>query len=284
MNLPELCPGVGSLEKYIRLVHQFPVLSKERELYLANKFKEDGDLQAAHELVTSHLRVVTSIARGYDGYGLPQEDLIQEGNIGLMTAVKKYDPVHGVRLVSFAVYWIRSFIQDYIVKNWRLVKIATSKPQLKLFWNLRSLKKDLAPLKLEQITEIAEQLNVSERDVIAMEIKLSNHETSLDDHHEYGEDENFTPISYLSSPAIYEPDNALEISRAELSTKEKFTEALSSLDERSRRIIDARWLCEEDKELTFAALANEFGVSLQRVKQLEILALNKMKTIMKKEL
>ena len=280
MNLPVICHGIGSLEKYIRTVHSFPILTHERELYLSNKLKDEGDLQAAHELVTSHLRVVVSVARGYDGYGLPQEDLIQEGNIGLMNAVKKYDPTRGVRLVSFALYSIRSMIQDYIVKNWRLVKIATTKAHLKLFWNLRSLKKDLAPLKPAQITEISQQLNVSEQDVTDMEVRLFNHEIAIEDHRDDGEVESFAPILYLADSSDHEPDKSLEAAQLKNIKKVKFAEALNVLNERERRIIEARWLCEEGKESTFAALANELGVSLQRVKQLEVLALKKMKIIM----
>jgi len=284
MNLPALCPGIGSLEKYIRTVQGFPVLTLERELYLANKFKNEGDLNAAHELVTSHLRVVVSVARGYDGYGIPQEDLIQEGNIGLMNAVKNYDPTRGVRLVSFALYSIRSMIQDFIVKNWRLVKIATTKTHLKLFWNLRSLKKDLAPLNQAQISEIAQQLNVKEKDVTDMEVRIFGREISLDvDEDDQEHSQTFNPILYLNSNSEHEPDKTLELSQAETIRKEKFRAALKALDARESRIIEARWLCDEGKELTFAALSNELGVTLQRVKQLEVLALKKMKIIMEQE-
>jgi RNA polymerase sigma-32 factor len=283
MNLPVICPGIGSLEKYIRTVNSFEVLTHEQELYLANKFKDEDDIQSAHELVTSHLRVVVSVARGYYGYGLPQEDLIQEGNIGLMNAVKKYDPERGVRLVSFALQYIRGTIQDYIVKNWRLVKIATTKSHLKLFWNLRSLKKDLASLTFDQITEIAEQLNVSEQDVIDMESRIYGREISIEVDTNDHDDQIFNPILYLADNSEHEPDNKLEQFQVENFKREKFALALSELDDRSRKIIDSRWLCEEGKELTFQSLATELGISLQRVKQLEVLALKKMKNIMEQE-
>jgi RNA polymerase sigma-32 factor len=179
MNLP-MPSALGSLESYVQAVSRFPILTAEEELALAKRLKFDNDLDAARQLVVSHLRVVVSVARGYAGYGLPQADLIQEGNIGLMKAVKRYDPDRGVRLVSFALHWIRAEIQEFVVRNWRMVKIATTKSQRKLFFNLRSLKKGLEPLKPQQVSEIAQQLNVSEHDVVDMEARFAGHELALE--------------------------------------------------------------------------------------------------------
>jgi RNA polymerase sigma-32 factor len=179
LNLP-MPSAVGSLEGYVQAVNRFPVLTHEEELALAMRFKAQNDLDAARQLVLSHLRVVVSVARGYAGYGLPQADLIQEGNVGLMKAVKRYDPARGVRLVSFALHWIRAEIHEYVIRNWRMVKIATTKAQRKLFFNLRSLKQGLEPLKPQQVSEIAQQLNVSERDVVEMEARFAGHELALE--------------------------------------------------------------------------------------------------------
>ena len=196
MNLP-MPSAVGSLEGYIQTVNRFPILSQEEEFALATRFRTGNDLDAARDLVLSHLRVVVSVARGYAGYGLPQADLIQEGNIGLMKAVKRYDPERGVRLVSFALHWIRAEIHEFVVRNWRMVKIATTKAQRKLFFNLRSMKQGLEPLKPQQIREIARQLNVSEHDVAEMEARFAGHEIALEP---CGSDdsENYAPIHYLA--------------------------------------------------------------------------------------
>src|SRR3989338_5731791 len=196
INLP-IPSAVGSLDGYIQTVNRFPVLSQEEEFALATRFKNEDDLDAARKLVLSHLRVVVSVARGYAGYGLPQADLIQEGNIGLMKAVKRYDPDRGVRLVSFALHWIRAEIQEFVVRNWRLVKIATTKAQRKLFFNRRSMKQGLEPLKPQQVSEIARQLNVSERDVTEMEARLAGHELALEPGGN-DDDESYAPLHYLS--------------------------------------------------------------------------------------
>src|SRR5574340_1625082 len=213
MNFP-VPSAVGSLEGYIQAVNRFPLLSEEEEFALARRFRAENDLEAARALVLSHLRVVVSVARGYAGYGLPQADLIQEGNIGLMKAVKRYDPDRKVRLVSFALHWIRAEIQEFVVRNWRLVKIATTKAQRKLFFNLRSMKQGLEPLKPQQVSEIAQQLNVSERDVVEMEARFAGHELALEPL-AGDEDEGYAPINYLADTAEHEPSNILEAAERE---------------------------------------------------------------------
>jgi RNA polymerase sigma-32 factor len=276
MNLP-VPSAVGSLEVYVQTVNRFPVLSQEREFALAVRFKTENDLDAARELVLSHLRVVVSVARGYAGYGLPQADLIQEGNIGLMKAVKRYDPERGVRLVSFALHWIRAEIHEFVVRNWRLVKIATTKSQRKLFFNLRSMKKGLEPLKPHQISEIAQQLNVSERDVVEMEARFSGHEVALEPSASE-DDESYAPINYLADNAEHEPSQILETAQREHLQTSGLANALAGLDERSRRIVEARWLCEEGAAATLHDLAAEFNVSAERIRQIEQKAMSKMHT------
>jgi RNA polymerase sigma-32 factor len=273
MNLP-MPSAVGSLEGYIQSVNSFPILSQEEEFSLATRFKTEDDLDAARQLVLSHLRVVVSVARGYAGYGLPQADLIQEGNIGLMKAVKRYDPDRGVRLVSFALHWIRAEIHEFVVRNWRLVKIATTKSQRKLFFNLRSMKQGLQPLKPQQVTEIAQQLNVSERDVLEMEARFAGHEVALDASSDDDED-NFSPIHYLTDDEAYEPSRILENSQREHAQTTGLANALNSLDARSRRIVEARWL-DENKSATLHDLAAEFNVSAERIRQIEQKAMLKM--------
>ena len=277
MNIASSLPmpsAVGSLDSYISLVKRYALLSQEEELALATRFRRDNDLDAARQLVLSHLRVVVTVARGYAGYGLPQADLIQEGNIGLMKAVKHYDPEFGVRLVSFALHWIKAEINEFVVRNWRLVKIATTKAQRKLFFNLRSLKTGLNALKPQQISEIAEQLNVSEQDVVEMESRFSGHEIALDP---VGNDdeEGYAPILHLADSEDHEPSNILETSQREGLRSNGLAMALSSLDERSRRIVEARWLS-EDHSATLHDLAAEFSVSAERIRQIEQKALSKM--------
>lgn len=273
MNLP-MPSAVGSLEGYIQSVNSFPILSQEEEFSLATRFKTENDLEAARHLVLSHLRVVVSVARGYAGYGLPQADLIQEGNVGLMKAVKRYDPDRGVRLVSFALHWIRAEIHEFVVRNWRLVKIATTKSQRKLFFNLRSMKQGLQPLKPQQVTEIAQQLNVSERDVLEMEARFSGHEIALDAGSDDDED-SFAPINYLTDSEAHEPSRILENSQLEQAQTTGLANALASLDPRSRRIVEARWLNEEHAA-TLHDLAAEFNVSAERIRQIEQKAMSKM--------
>jgi len=269
--------AVGSLEAYVQSVNRFPVLSEEKEHALAIRFKTENDLDAARELVLSHLRVVVSVARGYAGYGLPQADLIQEGNIGLMKAVKRYDPERGVRLVSFALHWIRAEIHEFIVRNWRLVKIATTKSQRKLFFNLRSLKKGLEPLKPQQVSEIAKQLNVSEHDVVEMETRFSGHEVALEPNGN-DDEESFSPINYLTENSEHEPSHILETAEREQLQTTGLANALAGLDERSRRIVEARWLCEAGDAATLHDLAAEFKVSAERIRQIEQKAMDKMHT------
>jgi RNA polymerase sigma-32 factor len=266
--------GAGSLESYIQLVKRFSVLSQEEEFSLATRYRNDNDLDAARQLVMSHLRVVVSVARGYAGYGLPQADLVQEGNIGLMKAVKHYDPDYGVRLVSFALHWIRAEINEFVVRNWRMVKIATTKAQRKLFFNLRSLKQGLGSLKPQQISEIASQLNVSEKDVVEMESRFAGHEVALDPQGA-DEEDSYSPIQYLADNEEHEPSNILESTEREHLQTTGLANALASLDERSRRIVEARWL-NEDSSATLHDLAAEFNVSAERIRQIEQKALSKM--------
>jgi RNA polymerase sigma-32 factor len=276
MNLT-LSPCIGSFDSYVRAVNSFPILTLEEELKAARKFREDGDLDAAQKLIVSHLRIVVKVVRTYAGYGLPQEDLVQEGNIGLMKAVKNFDPDNGVRLVSYALHWIRAEIQEFVIKNWRLVKIATTHAQRKLFFNLRSLKKSLAPLKLEQIAEIAQSLNVSERDVYNMDCRLySGKEVSIEKS-ETVDDENVNFYPILAADHAHQPENILEESHR----FDKFHLALDTLDPRSRRIIETRWL-NEGQELTLLELSKEMGISQERVRQIEQAALKKMKSILEK--
>lgn len=273
MNFP-IPSAVGSLEGYIQAVNRFPILSQEEEFSLATRLQKENDLDAARQLVMSHLRVVVSVARGYAGYGLPQADLIQEGNIGLMKAVKRYDPDRGVRLVSFALHWIRAEIHEFVVRNWRMVKIATTKSQRKLFFNLRSMKQGLAPLKPQQISEIAQQLNVSESDVVEMEARFAGHEVALDPSGS-DDDDSYAPIQYLADTEDHEPSRILESTELETLQTSGLAKALDCLDDRSRRIVEARWL-NEDATSTLHELAAEFNVSAERIRQIEQKALSKM--------
>ena len=281
MNIANSLPmpsALGSLDSYIHLVRRYAVLSQEEEFELATRFRNENDLDAARQLVLSHLRVVVSVARGYAGYGLPQADLIQEGNIGLMKAVKPYDPEFGVRLVSFALHWIRAEINEFVVRNWRMVKIATTKAQRKLFFNLRSLKQGLESLKPKQISEIAEQLNVSEHDVIEMEARFAGHEVALDPTGS-DEEDSYSPIQYLADSEEHEPSNILESSEGHNQRTQGLARALASLDDRSRRIVEARWLS-EDQNATLHDLAAEFKVSAERIRQIEQKAMSKMHTFL----
>ena len=267
--------AVGSLEGYVQSVNRFPILSQQEEFALATRFKTENDLEAARQLVVSHLRVVVSVARGYAGYGLPQADLIQEGNIGLMKAVKRYDPDRGVRLVSFALHWIRAEIHEFVVRNWRMVKIATTKSQRKLFFNLRSLKKGLGSLNPQQVSEIAQQLSVSEQDVREMEARFAGHEIALES--DAGDDDDsYAPIQYLADSEEHEPSHILAVAESERVQTSGLANALAGLDERSRRIVEARWLCEDGAAATLHELAAEFNVSAERIRQIEQKALGKM--------
>jgi len=272
MSLPV---PVGSLESYIQAVNRFPLLSFEEERSLARKFRSENDVEAARQLVLSHLRLVVAIARGYMGYGLPQGDLIQEGNIGLMKAVKRFDPERGVRLVSFAVHWIRAEIHEFVLRNWRMVKVATTKAQRKLFFNLRSMKPSLAPLTQTEIGSMSKQLRVKPEEVAEMEMRLAGQEISLEPASD--EDEPYAPIAYLADRAP-EPSEIFETKQDESLRARGLEAALASLDARSRRIIEARWLREKDSA-TLHELAAEFKVSAERIRQIEAKALAKMKGV-----
>ena len=270
-------PPVGNLDAYISAVNRLPLLSPERESELARRFREEQDLEAARELVMSHLRLVVSVARQYLGYGLPHADLIQEGNIGLMKAVKRFDPERGVRLVSFALHWIKAEIHEYILKNWRLVRVATTKAQRKLFFNLRSHKSGSATLTPGEVEAIARKLNVRDKDVVEMETRLGGQDLALEAQTEDGE-EAFAPIAYLAAPDA-EPLERLQALEYDRLQSEGLREALESLDARSRRIIETRWLRDESEggAMTLHQLADEFGVSAERIRQIETKALQKMK-------
>ncbi len=269
-------PLASSLESYIQTVNRFPILSQEEEKTLARHLRDNGDVDAARQLVLSHLRVVVAIARGYIGYGLPQADLIQEGNIGLMKAVKRFDPERGVRLVSFAVHWIRAEIHEFILRNWRIVKIATTKAQRKLFFNLRSLKQNLSTLAPDEATAIARQLGVKPDEVVEMETRLTGQDIALEPQGD-DERETYAPISYLAADDA-EPGRVLEREESEGLRRDGLKKALAGLDARSRRIIEARWLREDDSA-TLHDLAEEFGVSAERIRQIEAKALGKMKGV-----
>jgi RNA polymerase sigma-32 factor len=265
----------GSLESYIQTVNSFPLLTQEQETDYARRFRQQDDLEAARHLVLSHLRVVVSIARGYMGYGLPQADLIQEGNIGLMKAVKRFDPERGVRLVSFAVHWIRAEIHEFILRNWRIVKIATTKAQRKLFFNLRSLKQSLNTLGSEDVKAVAKHLGVKTEEVVEMETRLGGHDIALEPLGDDDED-SFAPISYLAAEDA-EPARLIEREQTASLRGAGLEKALGNLDARSRRIIEARWLSEE-QPATLHELATEFGVSAERIRQIENKAMQKMKS------
>ena len=272
LPLPVPMPA-GSLETYIQTVNRFPILSAEEERDLARRFRKDNDLEAARQLVVSHLRLVVAVARGYLGYGLPHADLIQEGNVGLMKAVKRFDPERGVRLVSFAIHWIKAEMHEYILRNWRLVKVATTKAQRKLFFNLRSMKTGLAPLSRGDVKHIAAELRVKPEEVTEMETRLAGHEMAFEP--EQDDDEGYAPVHYLADEES-EPARVLEAEESERLRSAGLTKALDSLDARSRRIIEARWLKEKDAA-TLHDLAAEYNVSAERIRQIEAKALEKMR-------
>lgn len=268
--------ALGNIDAYISAVNRLPMLTHEEEISLAKRLRDDNDLGAAQKLVLSHLRLVVSIARGYLGYGLPHADLIQEGNIGLMKAVKRFDPDQGVRLVSYSMHWIKAEMHEYILKNWRLVKVATTKAQRKLFFNLRSHKTGLDAMTPDQVEALAKTLNVKREEVIEMETRLSGRDIALEAPTD-DEDDKFAPIAYLSSD-LQEPTRVLEAQRHDRLQTEGLTSALGKLDPRSRRIVEARWLANDDGSgATLHELADEFGVSAERIRQIEAVALKKMK-------
>ena len=264
--------AVGNIDAYIQAAKHFPILSQEDEFRLAKRFRDENDVEAARQLVLSHLRLVISIARGYLGYGLPHADLIQEGNIGLMKAVKRFDPTHGVRLVSFAMHWIKAEIHEYVLKNWRMVRVATTKAQRKLFFNLRSMKPGSEALTPTQVADVAHQLSVKEDEVVEMETRLSGHDLAFEANND--EDDAFAPVAYLQDNRS-EPSRVLESRARDHLQGAGLQAALGSLDERSRRIVEARWLA--DDPATLHDLAAEFGVSAERIRQIEAKAMQKMR-------
>ena len=284
-------PPLGNLDAYITAVNRLPLLTHEEEQRYARQLREDGNLEAAGRLVLSHLRLVVSVSRQYLGYGLPHGDLIQEGNVGLMKAVKRYDPDQGVRLVSYALHWIKAEIHEYILKNWRLVKVATTKAQRKLFFNLRSMKQgfkaeldaDLAhrdALTEEQIDVVARELNVKPDEVREMETRLAGGDVLLDPAPADDGEQAFGPIAYLSDER-HEPTAMLESAQRDVLATEGIATALRSLDERSRRIVTERWLNVNDDGsggMTLHELAAEYGVSAERIRQIEVAAMKKMRT------
>ena len=285
-HFPMLAPS-GSIEAFISAANRVPMLTLVEEQALARRFREHDDVDAARQLVTSHLRLVIAIARGYLGYGLPHADLIQEGNIGLMKAVKRFDPDRGVRLVSFAMHWIKAEIHEYILKNWRLVKIATTKAQRKLFFNLRSIKAALAQdvdspqgfntLGAEEVKAVAKRLGVKPEEVIEMETRLTGADVSLEPLSDDDED-SFAPIAYLTADRSIEPSAILERKEYDRLQDEGLSSALASLDERSRAIVQKRWLVADGEEAaTLHELAAEYGVSAERIRQIEVKAMQKMK-------
>lgn len=276
-NLP-IPSAMGSLEAYISGVHQIPVLSVEDEQRLAHRLREDNDIAAAQELILSHLRFVVHVARGYSGYGLQLGDLIQEGNIGLMKAVKRFDPSVGVRLVRFAVHWIRAEMHEFIIKNWRIVKVATTKAQRKLFFNLRKSKTRLGWLNAEEVRLVARDLNVSEREVMEMESRLSGRDIGFDAPDDADDDHAPpAPVSYLVAHDA-DPAAAYESADSEADQLEVLREGMARLDARSRDIIRRRWL-DADSKVTLQELADEYGVSAERIRQIEANALKKMKAL-----
>jgi RNA polymerase sigma-32 factor len=266
--------AVGSIDGYIQAVNRFPMLTQEQEHDYGVRLRDTNDLEAAQHLVLSHLRLVVSIARNYLGYGLPHADLIQEGNIGLMKAVKRFDPERGVRLVSFAIHWIKAEIHEYILRNWRMVKIATTKAQRKLFFNLRSMKPGLDTLTHDQVNGMAQKLGVKPEEVVEMETRLTGQDIALDMSSD-DDDDRFAPIGYLADSDA-EPSRILEAEEWDRVRGEGLQDALSSLDARSRRIVEARWLNEQNPA-TLHDLAAEFKVSAERIRQIEQKAMQKMR-------
>ena len=275
-DLP-LAGPVGSVEAYIDRVSRIPVLDREEERELAERFRSHDDLEAARRLVLSHLRFVVHIARGYRGYGLPFGDLIQEGNVGLMKAVKRFDPKMNVRLVSFAVHWIRAEIHEYVLRNWRLVKIATTKAQRKLFFNLRRLKKNLTWLSVEETAAVARDLGVTPSEVNEMEKRLAAHDMPFDPSPDADEEEVYSPAAYLPSAGA-DPAERVEEAEWEDDSASRLRSALDRLDSRSRDILQRRWMSEN--KATLHELAGEYGVSAERIRQIEANALGKLRGLM----
>lgn len=268
--------AVGNLDAYIQAAKRLPLLSAEEETALARRLRDNNDLDAARQLVLSHLRLVISVARGYMGYGLPHADLIQEGNIGLMKAVKRFDPDRGVRLVSFAMHWVKAEIHEYIVRNWRMVKIATTKAQRKLFFNLRSMKPGLDTLTPGEVADVAQRLDVKPEEVVEMEARLAGHEIAIDSGSD-DDEERSAPITWLGN-ADLEPSRVLEARAQDYQQGEGLQLALAGLDPRSRHVLEARWLA--DEPATLHELAAEYGVSAERIRQIEVKAMKTMRGLL----
>ena len=272
-----LAGPLGSLDAYLERVSRIPVLGRDDERALAERFRSQEDLEAARQLVLSHLRFVVHIARGYSGYGLPLGDLIQEGNVGLMKAVKRFDPGLNVRLVSFAVHWIRAEIHEYVLRNWRLVKVATTKAQRKLFFNLRRLKKNLSWLTAEETLAVARDLGVSPGEVTEMEKRLAARDLSFDPAPEADDEELYSPAAYLPAPEA-DPAEQVEDAESEQDSSDRLRGALGRLDARSRDIVQRRWMSED--KATLHDLAGKYGVSAERIRQIESSALGKLRGLM----
>jgi RNA polymerase sigma-32 factor len=284
-----LVPPIGNLDAYISAVNRIPLLTQEEETRFATRLRDHGDVESAGRLVLSHLRLVVSLSRQYMGYGLPQGDLIQEGNVGLMKAVKRFDPEQGVRLVSYAMHWIKAEIHEYILKNWRMVKVATTKAQRKLFFNLRSMKQGLkseavdgdthrSTLTPDEVDTVARRLNVKPEEVLEMETRLSGGDVALEPQNDDGE-ESYAPIAYLADDSS-EPTRVLEARRRDELSGDGIVRALDALDARSRRIVEERWLKVNDDSsggMTLHELASEYGVSAERIRQIEVAAMKKMR-------
>ncbi len=287
-----LLPSLGNLDAYVTAVNRLPMLTPEEEASFARRLRDHGDVEAAGRLVLSHLRLVVSVSRQYLGYGLPHGDLIQEGNVGLMKAVKRYDPEQGVRLVSYALHWIKAEIHEYILRNWRMVKVATTKAQRKLFFNLRSMKQNLkgdttdanahrGTLSAAEIEHVAQALNVKPAEVVEMETRMSGGDVALEPQTDDSE-ESFAPIAYLADDSS-EPTRVIEARRRDRLSSDGLTQALAVLDERSRRIVEERWLKVNDDAsggMTLHELAAEYGVSAERIRQIEVAAMKKMRKAM----
>lgn len=277
LQLCQMAVPIGSLEAYACRVNEIPMLTLEQERELANNYHELNDLESAHQLVLAHLRFVVKVAMGYSGYGLNQGDLVQEGNIGLMKAVKRFDPNVGVRLVSFAVHWIKAEIHDFIIRNWKIVKVATTKAQRKLFFNLRKSKKRLGWFSKQEVQDVASALNVSEVEVLRMEERLNAHDAAFDGHSTHDEENYQAPVHYLEDKSL-DPAILIESDNWAAQGRQDLQHAMEQLDPRSQRILAARWLGE--KKATLHTLADELGVSAERIRQLEKSALDKLKEVL----
>ncbi|MFK8066867.1 MAG: RNA polymerase sigma factor RpoH [Gammaproteobacteria bacterium] len=278
-NELQLSLPTGSLDGYIQSVNRIPMLTAEEEIDLAERFQKNGDLDAARQLVMSHLRFVVKVARGYTGYGLAQNDLIQEGNIGLMKAVKRFNPLVGVRLVTYAVHWVRAEMHEFIIKNWRIVKVATTKEQRKLFFNLRSSKKRLGWLNQREVNEVAEDLGVKPQTVLEMEKRMSAHDASFDPGFDSDDDDHvFSPGQFLQADKQFQPETQVEVDQHEHQQIDLLHKAMSTLDDRTKDIVAKRWLA--DKKVTLHDLADQYGVSAERIRQLETVAMQKLRTAM----